>query len=105
MAWDKDHFLEKAKAVGPHTEAAVKRVLEARMFVRQAFNTCRGILRLASRYGNGRLENACKMAAAAPHVSYRSLDNILKHRTDLLGTPAPAPCGDHGNLRGAAQYQ
>jgi hypothetical protein len=105
MAWDKDHFTARAKAIGPHTEAAVKRVLEARMFVQQAFNTCRGILRLASQYGNARLENACRMAAAAPHVSYRFLENILRNRTDLREPPAPAPMGEHENLRGAAQYQ
>jgi transposase len=105
MAWDKDHFIARAHAIGPHTEVAVKRVLEARMFVQQSFNTCRGILRLAGQYGNERLENACRMAAAAPHVSYRFLDNILKHKTDLRGLPAPAPAGEHENLRGAAQYQ
>lgn len=105
MAWDKEHFMAKAGVVGPHTEAAVKRVLEARMFVQQSYNTCRGILRLAGLYGNERLENACKMVAAAPHVSYRFLANILKNKTDLRTPPTPAPVGDHENLRGAAHYQ
>jgi transposase len=105
MVWDKDHFIAKAKAIGPHTEAAVKRVLEGRVFVQQAFNTCRGILRLAAQYGNVRLENACRLAAPAPHVSYKFLDNILKHKTDQLGQPTQSPVGDHENLRGAAQYK
>jgi transposase len=105
MAWDKDHFIAKAAMIGPHTETAVRRVLEARVFVQHAFNTCRGILRLASQYGNARLENACQMAAAAPHVSYRFLDNILRNKTDQRDQPTPVPMGDHENLRGAAQYQ
>ena len=105
MAWDKEHFIAKAHAIGPHTEVAVRRVLEARTFVQQSFNTCRGILRLASQYGNTRVENACRLAAAAPHVSYRFLDNILKNKTDLREQPNPAPVGEHENLRGASQYQ
>lgn len=105
MAWDKDHFIAKAHAIGPHTEAAMRRVLEARMFVQQSFNTCRGILRLAGQYGNVRLENACRLAASAPHVSYRFLDNILRNKTDLREQPTPVPTGEHENLRGAAQYQ
>lgn len=105
MAWDREHFTAKADAIGPHTGAAVRRVLDARVYVQQAFNTCRGILRLASQYGNARLEKACQMAAAAPHVSYKSLENILRHRTDLLGQPEPTPTGEHDNLRGAAHYQ
>jgi hypothetical protein len=105
MAWDKEHFIAKASVIGPHTETAIRRVLESRVFIQQSYNTCLGILRLARQHGNVRLENACQMAAAAPHVSYRFLDNILRNKTDLRGQPVPAPAGEHENLRGAAQYQ
>jgi len=106
--WDKEYFLDKARIVGPHTESAMRRILDSRVFIQQAFNSCRGILRLAVQYGKERLEAACMLAQPAPSITYRFLDNILKHRTDLLNSPPPQQptlFPDHENLRGPRHYQ
>ena len=105
--WDADYFLEKAHIIGPFTHAAVTQILQSRIFVQQAFNSCKGILRLAKQYGNERLEQACKIAQSAPSITYRFLDNILKNRTDLQPPKKQQPdlFTDHENLRGPGYYQ
>jgi transposase len=108
QGWDKEYFLQKARAIGPCTESAVQRCLDSRTFIQQSYNTCKGILRLATQHGPERLEAACKMAQPAPTITYRFLDNILRNRTDLINhqhAEQPTLFSDHENLRGAAHYQ
>jgi transposase len=62
QGWTPDYFLNKARQVGPATLAALERILTAKAFLEQTYNTCLGILKLANRYGNDRLEAACRYA-------------------------------------------
>ena len=50
--------------------------------------SCLGILRLAKRYGNDRLEAACARAVVVRARSYRHVDSILKRGLDRLPLPA-----------------
>lgn len=45
-AWDAEYFLTQARLVGPDTTTYIQRVLDAKMFPEQTYNSCLGILRL-----------------------------------------------------------
>jgi transposase len=104
--WNAPRFLDWAARIGPHTQTAIERVLQARSHPQQGYRTALGILRLAKAYGNGRLEAACQRAARLRAISYRSLASILKHGLDRqTATPAQASLPlHHANVRGPAYY-
>ena len=65
-------------------------------------------MRLGKRYGEGRLEAACRRALALGACSYKSLESILKHDLDRQPLPTQrtaAPAIPHGNIRGAQYYR
>ena len=97
-------------AVGPQTAALVEAILADRPHPEQGYRSCLGILRLAKRYGDARLEAACARAVAVGARSYRHLDAILKRGLDRLARPETAPPQltlppAHAHLRGPAYYQ
>lgn len=104
--WNAPRFLDWAARIGPHTQTAIERVLQARSHPQQGYRTALGILRQAKAYGNGRLEAACQRAARLRAISYRSLASILKHGLDRqTATPAQASLPlHHANVRGPAYY-
>ena len=94
---------------GPETAAMVRGVMESRPHPEQGYRTCLGIIRLGIRYGERRLEAACRRALSVRALSYRSLDSILKNGLDQKPLPAvgirPTDRRHHENLRGSDYYQ
>lgn len=93
-----------AQDIGPETEVWVQVVLKRRPHPEQGFRTCLGALKLAKRYGNDRLNAACKRALRVHAFSYRSLDSMLKHQLDQQPLPEDKPSAlalpEHTNVRG-----
>jgi len=86
----------------------VEAILAARPHPEQGYRSCLGILRLAKRYGPGRLEAACARAGAVGARSYRHVDAILQKGLDRLALatpPAAPPPAPHENVRGRDYYQ
>lgn len=104
-AWDEDYFLTQAQRVGPHTTAYVQRVLDAKVFAEQTYNSCLGILRLGKHYGHDRLEAACKRALGGTSAKYGSINNILKNGLDKTQDLPEGYIPRHENIRGNTAYQ
>ncbi|KAF4530858.1 hypothetical protein B566_EDAN018894 [Ephemera danica] len=68
--WDGAYFKTKAAQIGPHTLWAVQSILESKHIVEQTYNACLGVMRLAEKYGEQRLENAAKRASTGHRVNY-----------------------------------
>lgn len=111
QGWNAEYFLAQADKIGPFTRQVVQKVLTAKVFYEQTYNSCLGILRLAQRYTPERLEAAATrvLSSGATTVNYTLLANILSNNLDQAappGTvPAPATPPTHENVRGAAVYQ
>ena len=95
-----------AKRIGPHTSELVDRLLSSKIHPEQAFRPCLGIVRLANRYSEQRLEAACRRALAFSAVSYKSVKSILEKGLDRIeekdeADPTPV---DHRNIRGQKAY-
>lgn len=55
-------LLDWAQGIGSCTESAVRVMLGARKHPQQGYHACLGVLRLAKRFGNERLDAACARA-------------------------------------------
>jgi len=60
--WTPQRLVRWAGQTGPDTAAVIGHILANRVHPQQGFRSCLGILRLAERYGNDRLEAACRRA-------------------------------------------
>lgn len=104
---NREYFIERSAAIGTNTSAAIAKILEQRVFVEQTYNACLGVLRLGDKYGNDRLEAACRRAAAGYKVTYAIIRNILERKLDQADTLPEIfiTIPDHENIRGASSYQ
>ena len=81
-------------------------LLDSRKHPQQAYRSCLGLLRLAKRHGEDRLEAACRRALPAVIISYKGVKNILDAKLDqveLEELPSIVP-ETHENIRGQAYY-
>jgi len=106
LNWDPPRLISRAKEIGASTAELIDRILSSKHHPEQGYRPCLGIVRLAKRYGEDRLENACRRALAHSAFSYRAIKSILKKGLDQINedTDLTPPIGDHDNIRGAAVY-
>ena len=109
LKWTPSRLIHWGESVGPHTGQLVEAILADRPHPEQGYRSCLGILRLAKRYDNDRLEAACKRALGAGARSYRHIDAILKKGLDRVPLPAQdestvSPTTTHENVRGGQYY-
>lgn len=108
LEWTPARLVTWARTTGSQTAALVEAILADRPHPEQGYRSCLGIMRLAKRYGDARVEAACARAVAVGARSYRHVDSILKHGLDQLLLPAASPRlprPAHEHLRGPAYYQ
>ena len=106
--WTPERLIRWAAKTGEDTAALIEVILASRPHPQQGFRTCLGIMRLAKRYGDARLEAACSRALYIKSYSYKSVESILKNGLDqreLPQAPAQQLAIDHSNVRGADYYQ
>lgn len=115
LEWTPSRIIHWAGTIGPKTSELAQAILTERRHPEQGYRSCLGILRLAKRYGEERLEAACSRALAVRARSYRHIESILKNGLDRVpvadageaqatqagATPATPP---HENIRGGDYY-
>ncbi len=106
--WTPERIRRWAEKSGEETGTLIEAILLSRHHPQQGFRSCVGILRLAKRYGDDRLEAAAGRANAIGARSYRSVASILENGLDrhpLPGTDPEQLSLEHENVRGAAYYR
>ena len=104
--WDADYFLSQGIKIGSNTQSVIARLLAKNQFIAQTFNSCLGIFSLGKKYGNDRLESACKLAMTVPSTSYQIVSNILKNNRDKEEISEPIlNFPTHENIRGKEAYK
>ena len=99
-----------AEKIGPHTARLFERILADKPHPEMGYRGCLGIIRLAKKYSNARMEAAAERALLTGACRYRSIASILKNSLDrqpLPATPdAPStPPSRHDNIRGAEYFE
>ena len=109
LEWSPERIARWAQTIGPDTRALVEAIFADRPHPEQGYRSCLGILRLAKRYGDTRLEVASGRALAVRARSYRHVESILKHGLDRVPAPDASPDDGaaiaHVNLRGRDYYR
>jgi transposase len=107
QGWDEEYFLKASTVIGENTVAAIRIILKQKIFIEQTYRTCRGIIGLAKKYGNPRLEAACARALFYnTKITYGALNSILEKSLDKqsLQPTLNFNLPDHENLRGYGAY-
>lgn len=109
--WTPERVQAQAEKIGPHTKALVAAIFDERDHPYIAARTCLGILRLAQRNSEPRLELACQRALAIGGLNFQSIESILKHQLEkepLPGKDKPEQSAltqkPHENLRDHQYY-
>ena len=100
--YDAAYFRSWAAKIGPATEWAVGKILTDKVFEVHAYRSCQGVLSLARRYGDDRLEAAAGRCRTAGQARYGMLRNILERGLDKVSQQADLfrpPL--HDNIRGS----
>jgi len=108
IEWNSERFLSWASSIGDGTEIAIRAILSSHKIEQQGYRACIGVLKLADKYGNKRLENACHKALSyTPSPSFKSIDSILKTGQDKFQAAEDEPKREnnsHAYIRGAEYY-
>jgi transposase len=112
MQWTPGRLLNWGLSIGLATRDVVKWQLENRPHPEQGYRACLGLLNLAKRYGEARLEAACQRALAIGSPKRKSIKSILEAKLDQHPDLFPAPDNtgstglpQHSNVRGADYFR
>jgi len=102
----------RALAIGPATRDVVKWQFENRPHPEQGYRACLGLLNLVKRYGEARLEAACKRALAIGSPQRKSIKSILEAKLDqhpdlfpAADNPLSTRLPQHSPVRGADYFR
>ncbi|MBN2420142.1 MAG: IS21 family transposase [Deltaproteobacteria bacterium] len=106
--WTPEVFIERAGKIGDDTCKYIQRVLEKPQHAEQAYRSCQGILNLAKRVGNERLNKACARADYFGEWSYYTVKTILERKLDSTDPENEVDIKTiplHTNIRGKRYYK
>lgn len=100
--YDGHYYRARAASAGTSVYKFVDGLLTSVPCEEQAYRSCTAVLNFCRKYGDLRVDNACRKAIELHAVNYSTLMNILKNGQDLVsagatGTDTPTPY--HENLR------
>jgi transposase len=104
--WTPLRFEQWAQKIGVACAQLVAQLIRSKAHPTQAYRVCLGVLALAKKYGDTRLENACARALHLRSLQRRTLVNILEHGLDQqpLHATEQTTLPLHDNVRGAHHY-
>ena len=104
--WPPERIIGWAGKIGPSTVALVEAIMQRQKYPEVGYRSCLGILRLAKKFDDIRLEAACNRALAIRGLSYKSVKSILMSNLDQR--PLPEKPNQlsivHANIRGAQAF-
>jgi transposase len=106
--WTPPKFLSWAEAIGHETKLLIYNILDKKQHPEQAYKSCIGVLSLAKKVGNERLNNACKRALSFNSYNYMAIQSILEKGLDLIEdqeTSMQITMPLHENIRGEEYYE
>lgn len=104
--WTPQRIRARAARIGPNVAIFAEVVMRDRKHPEQGYRTCLGVIRLADKFGPGRLDAACRRALEINARTYSSLQSILKNGLDSKprARATEEPAITHPNIRGADYF-
>jgi transposase len=108
LTWTSSRIIDRGREVGPFTAEALAHIMQSKKHPELGYRACLGVLRLATRFSNERLESACRRALAMNACAYRSIKSILDSSLDRQppesAQASPTHSEVHANVRGSDYY-
>lgn len=106
LEWTPERLIQWGVRIGVATGEVVTRLLQRHKHPEHGYRSCLGLLSLAKRHGNARLEAACERALALGAHQYRHVREILEnHREGSQAQSSEWSSPAHSNVRGPGYYQ
>ena len=106
LEWNGDRFRNWAKQIGANTYNVIDNLLTSSRVEQQTYRGCMGILKLADKYSNRRLEAACTKALSFTGTpSYRSIKTIITSSQAACEQETESTHNSSGITRGADYYR
>jgi len=105
--WNPERIINLAKGKGDDVALLVEKIMSNQSHPEQSYNTCRGIIFLSKKYGNEKLNKACRKALYFNRYGYKAVSEILSnHREDFEEQPElfESLLPEHSNIRGKEYY-
>ncbi len=102
--WTPEREIEWATGLGPKTLEFMTQRLAASGNKTMGYRLGMGMRKLASEYGDERMESTCARALETGATRLASLRAILVNRLDVAGVPIIEADFEHENLRGPGYY-
>jgi transposase len=104
--WSPERIIGWAAKIGEEVKEITAKLLSSRDHPEQAYRACLGIINLAKKYGNSRVNKACARALAYELYKYKAVKNILEKGLDNVEEEpeGSASLPLHDNIRGANYY-
>jgi transposase len=106
-AWPPSRILNWARTIGPNTARVVERIMEDQPHPEMGYRACLGIIRLAKKYSNQRLEAGATRGLLTGAYRYPRIESMLRNSLDLQLPEVPVdttPPPTHDNIRGAEYF-
>ena len=104
--WNPERFKSWAATIGKETEAFIDKLFEVKPHPEQAYKSSMGILSLAKKVGNDRLNCACARALHFQCYYYNTIKRILEKGLDEVElSPSHTILPEHENVRGSSYYE
>jgi len=101
QVYDGGKYVDWASHIGDNTRFVIEYLLATADYEQQAFKTCMAILQLSVKYGNCRLESACKTAKLLGYINYYSIKKfVLQGPIDSMALSGKTTiCNEYLQLR------
>lgn len=108
LEWTPERMRRWGETIGTNTGEMIESIIKTFVHPDHAYGKCLGLLRLAKKCGNDRLELACGRALTLQAISYQSVKNILSKGLENAEIPheSEETCLPlfHENVRGSDYY-
>jgi transposase len=105
--WSSEKFIAWAGHIGENCKVYIVKILDKKQHPEQSYKSCLGVLHLAKKVGNTRLDKACKRASDYGAYNYNIIERILKKGWDNLDEQIEQEIDmpSHDNIRGGHYYK
>ena len=105
--WSPEKFINWAGYIGEECKYFITKILDKKQHPEQSYKSCLGVLHLAKKVGNTRLNNACKRALSYQAYNYKIIQRILDKGWDTIEetTEEQTEIPFHKNIRGRNYYK
>ena len=103
--FDGQRYRGWASNIGENTSCVIESLLTKGVVEEQGYKSCMGVLQLSTKYGQVRLEAACKRAKALGSPTYTTVKTILKNGVEGASATPSKAIPAHENIRGGGYYK